>query len=901
MTPREVAKSGATRAPTEETVAGGAPADALRAHRLINAYRCRGHLAADLDPLGLHRPPTAPDLSPEFHGFLPRDQSKIINLDGEFGLQQASLKRVLEILRRAYCGSLTLEYDHIQDLAERRWLKEQMEQCFEPLHFSKAGKRAILKAVVAAEEFEAFLQRKFPAAKRFGLEGGEACIPAIEQVIKRGQKLGLCEMVIGMAHRGRLNVLANVMRKPLAQIFAEFRGLAGRRASAAGDIKYHLGAVADRKFESGDAVHLSLAPNPSHLEVVNPVALGRVRGRQLQLMRKSGEGSPARGVIPKHKVMPLLIHGDASFAGQGIVMEILDLSQLRGYRCGGAIHLIINNQIGFTTSPADARSSPYCSDVAKGVMAPVFHANGNDPEAVVRAARLAVEYRQRFAKDVVIDVFCYRRHGHDEMEDASITQPMMYKKIKTTKPVSNIYARRLIREGVIEKDRLQITRKAAKQALLRDFKRKDFTPPPPDWLKRQWRGIRPPDPKVAVDLPATGLPAKTLKRLARKVFSLPADFKPHKIVGYEGKMSAVRNGEYISWGTAELLAFAGLLDRGFSVRLSGEDSGRGTFAQRHATVINQKNGDKILTLEAVNPKATCEVLDSPLSEAGVLGFEYGFSGSSPHTLVIWEAQYGDFANGAQVVIDQFVASGEAKWDRLSGLVMLLPHGYEGQGAEHSSGRLERFLTDSADNNWLVTMCSTPANHFHAMMRQMLSKTRKPMVALTPKKLQKPAHHEEYRRDGKNPHLYCVSPFSRFCPEENGKINRFEPLIDDPNPPKRAERLILCSGKIYYELARQRAENHPQSPIRLVRLELLYPLPLKQLQTLLKTHSQAETVWVQEEPANMGAAAWLKPRLEELMGGKTLKVVSRPPSSTPATGSAAEHIKEQCRVLKEAFN
>lgn len=875
---------------------GSAVLDALRAQRLIAAYRDRGHLRADLDPLGLHRSPAAPELSPEFYGFLSQDYRRPISLDGTFGLQQASLTRILEILNRAYCQTLTLEYTHIQEPTERQWLKERMESCFPESRFSNTGKRAILQAVVRAEEFEGFLQEQFPNSKRFGLEGGEALIPAVEQILKRGQKLGLREMVIGMAHRGRLNVLANVMKKPTPYIFAEFRGQETRHhtADGSGDIKYHLGTSADRVFESGEPVHLSLAPNPSHLEVVNPVVLGRVRARQLQLMRKEDDGNhPSQDFwqIPRHKVMALLIHGDAAYAGQGIVMETFDLSQLRGYRCGGAIHIIINNQIGFTTLPGDARSSPYCSDVAKGIMAPVFHVNGNDPEAVVQAARLAVEYRQRFGKDVVIDMFCYRRHGHDEMEDASITQPMMYRRIGSTESVSAIYGERLVAEKVINRSRRGGMQRQERATLSKNFKRNDWKPPPIDWLKREWKGIKPSGARM--DNPPTGVNADTLVKLAKNIFTLPKGFAAHKIVEYPGKKWAVENKKFLSWSTAELLAFASLLDEGYSVRLSGEDSGRGTFAQRHATVVNQKNGDKISPLVWVNPRATCEIVNSPLSEAGVLGFEYGFSCAAPHTLVMWEAQYGDFVNGAQVIIDQFISSGEEKWHRLSGLVMLLPHGYEGQGAEHSSGRPERFLWASAEQNWQVTMCSTPANHFHALRRQMHSKTRKVLVALTPKGRQKPKEYAEgYAKDKKNPQFYCVSPFEDFC------HGSFQPLLDDPLPPPETNRVILCSGKIYFELTKARPKNHPT---RLVRLEMLYPLPKRELKRLVTAHKNAEFCWLQEEPQNMGAAAWLKPQMEELLPkGRRLRIITRPDGAAPATGFIKDHQKQQAALLEEAF-
>ena len=842
--------------------------DSLRATKLIAAYRERGHLAATLDPLGLHRSTAAPELLPAFYGFSPEDMERAINLDGEFGLQQASLNRILEILRRAYCGTLALEYTHIQNPSERQWLKDKVESAVEEIHFSNKGKRAILNAIIRAEEFEAFLAGKFPNTKRFGLEGGESLIPAVEQIIKRGQKLGLVEIVMGMAHRGRLNILANVMGKPLSSIFAEFRNQQKPRQAISGDIKYHLGASADRRFENGEAVHLSLASNPSHLEVINTVVMGKVRARQLLKN------------LPRHKVMGLLIHGDAAFTGQGVTMEALDLSQLRGYRIGGTIHFIINNQIGFTTSPVDARSSPYCSDLAKAIEAPVFHANGNDPEAVVRAARIAVDYRQRFGKDVVIDMFCYRRHGHDEKEHPEITQPLMYQRIKKIKQVGDIYGGELKKQRVIKKSVDASYRTKHKATLAKDFT-SNRQPQPLHWLGGEWKGIK---TLKHLDEPITGVPKATLRELGKKLFGLPKGFTPHDATHFKGKKWATTNAKPLSWGTAEMLAFASLLNEGYGIRLSGQDSGRGTFAQRHAKLYDQETGEKHSPLEAIKPKAVCEVIDSPLSEAGVLGYEYGFSTAAPNVLVLWEAQYGDFVNGAQVIIDQFISSAAVKWQRLSGLVLLLPHGYEGQGAEHSSARLERFLADSAQNNWQVTMCSTPANHFHLLRRQLHSKTRRVLVALTPKGLVKQAEYEAFEKDKTHPHRYCMSPFGDFCQ------GTFEPVLKDPEPPATTEKIAFCSGKIFFELARQRPPH-----TQLIRIERLYPLPEKTLRQIARAHPKAKLLWAQEEPANMGAGSWLKPKLEATLN-RPVAMISRSASATPAVGFISRHNQEQLAIF-----
>ncbi|MDP3658678.1 2-oxoglutarate dehydrogenase E1 component, partial [Phenylobacterium sp.] len=706
----------ADREPAADTdTVRAATLDSLRAIMMIRAYRMRGHLRANLDPLGLAVPPgDASELDPASYGFSESDFDRPIFLDYVLGLETSTIREILEILRRTYCGDVGVQYMHISDPAQKSWLQERIEGRDKEIVFTKEGKIAILKKLIETEGFERFLHRRFPGTKRFGLDGGEALVPAMEQVIKRGGALGVEDIVIGMPHRGRLNVLAAVMGKPYQVIFHEFQGGTSLPSDVegSGDVKYHLGASSDREFD-GNTVHLSLTANPSHLEIVNPVVLGKARAKQAFKLRAKADAG--RG-----HVLPLLLHGDAAFAGQGVVAECFTLSGLRGYGTGGALHFIVNNQIGFTTSPKNSRSSPYPSDVALMVEAPIFHVNGDDPEAVVFASKIAVEFRQQFGKDVVIDMFCYRRFGHNEGDDPTMTQPLMYAKIKDHPSTREIYSRRLIAEGVVSQPEVDL--------MLSDFDAfldgemdsgKAYKANKADWLDGKWAGL---NPTGGEELRReTGVPHQKLLDLGLKMTSIPERVSVHKTVQrvIDGRHAAIKAEEGIDWSTAESLAFASLLDQGYPVRLSGQDSVRGTFTQRHAGVVDQTSEETYFPLRNLtDTQAHFEVLDSALSEEAVLGFEYGFSLADPNTLTLWEAQFGDFTNGAQVVIDQFISSAERKWLRMSGLVMLLPHGYEGQGPEHSSARLERFLQLCAEDNLQVAYCSTPANYFHILRRQL---------------------------------------------------------------------------------------------------------------------------------------------------------------------------------------
>src|SRR5436190_2644417 len=781
--------------------------DSIAAMMLIRTYRVRGHLAADLDPLHLSQREMPADLTPEFHGFAGAALDRPVWLGGALGLQKASVREIVEILRRNYCGRVGLEYMHINDLEERRFLQERMEGKDAEISFTPEGKRSILTKVVQAEQWEKFLARKYVGTKRFGLDGGEAMVPALEAVIKYGGQYGVASMVFGMAHRGRLNVLANVMGKPYRAIFSEFAGGAANPedVGGSGDVKYHLGTSSDREFD-GIRVHLSLVPNPSHLEAVDPVVLGKTRAQQV-----------AKGDSEGDTVLPVLLHGDAAFAGQGIVAECLGFSGIPGYSTGGCLHFIINNQVGFTTSPQFGRSSPYPSDVAKAIQAPILHVNGDDPEAVTFCCKLAIEYRQKFNRDIVIDMWCYRRFGHNEGDEPSFTQPLMYQEIRQHPPVSALYAARLEPEGVIAKG----------------------------WV----------DGEVAA-----------FTALLEQEFESGAGF---------------------DWATAEALAFGTLLRENHPVRLSGQDSGRGTFSQRHAVWVDQSDGHKFIPLTQVGP-ARFEVRDSPLSEFGVLGFEYGWSLADPQTLVLWEAQFGDFANGAQVIIDQFIAAGEAKWLRASGLVLLLPHGYEGQGPEHSSARPERFLQLCAEDNMQVANCTTPANYYHLLRRQMHRDFRKPLIIMTPKSLLR--------------HKLAVSSLADFTGESH-----FRRILSDPNPPadKDVRRLVLCTGKLSYELFEARDKAGDKNTA-IVRIEQLYPFPGEALLARLKRMTNLEEViWAQEEPQNQGYWAHVAPRIERRLGEAGLKpkrpvYAGRSPAASPATGLAKRHAAEQAALIADAL-
>ncbi|RHW18335.1 2-oxoglutarate dehydrogenase E1 component [Sphingomonas gilva] len=859
-----------------------AAADAIRMQMLIRTYRVRGHLAADLDPLGLSQHELPADLTPEYHGFAGADLDKPVYLGGTLGLDWASVTEVVAILRANYCGKVGLDYMHIADVEERRFLQERMEGRDKAIEFTPEGKKAILAKVIEAEQWEGFLGKKYVGTKRFGLDGGEAMIPALESVIKYGGQYGVREIVFGMAHRGRLNVLANVMAKPFRTIFHEFAGGSANPddIGGSGDVKYHLGTSTDREFD-GITVHMSLVPNPSHLEAVNPVVLGKTRAIQT-----------IRDDLKNHdEVLPVLIHGDAAFAGQGIVWECLGFSGIRGYNTGGCVHFIINNQIGFTTSPQFARSSPYPSDVAKGVQAPVFHVNGDDPEAVTFACKMAIEFRQRFDKDVVIDMWCYRRFGHNEGDEPSFTQPLMYAEIRKHPPVSRIYGDRLVAEKVIDAGWVDGHAREFTAHLDGEFEgAKGYKPNKADWFAGRWSGLHmPADPETARRSVDTGIDKKLFDSLGRTLTEVPEGLAIHKTLGriLEAKRQMFASGEGFDWATGEALAFGSLLSEGYGVRLSGQDSGRGTFSQRHAIWIDQTDERKYLPLGEV-PHGRCEVLDSPLSEYGVLGFEYGYAMADPKTLVMWEAQFGDFANGAQIMIDQFIASGEAKWLRANGLVLLLPHGYEGQGPEHSSARLERFLQLCAQDNMQVANCTTPANYYHLLRRQMHRNFRKPLVVMTPKSLLR--------------HKLAVSKAEDFQGDSH-----FMRIVSDPSAPadKDVKRLVLCSGKVAYDLIEARDAAGDKNTA-IVRIEQLYPFPAEPLAVRLKRMTNLEdVVWAQEEPKNNGSWFFVEPFIEECLAAAGRKVAraryaGRAAAASPATGLMKRHQIEQGALVAEAL-
>jgi 2-oxoglutarate dehydrogenase E1 component len=867
--------------------------DSLRAIMMIRAYRMRGHLRANLDPLGLATVAgDATELDPANYGFAESDYDRSIFLDYVLGLESGTLREILAILRRTYCGNVGVQYMHISDPAEKAWLQRRIEGADKEITFTKEGKIAILKKLIEAEGFERFLAKRFPGTKRFGLDGGEAAVPALEQIIKRGGALGVKDIIIGMPHRGRLNVLAAVMAKPYRVIFHEFQGGSSLPSDieGSGDVKYHLGASSDRMFD-GNSVHLSLTANPSHLEIVNPVVLGKARAKQAFALRENLSAGRAH-------VLPLLMHGDAAFAGQGVVAECFNLMGIKGYRTGGAVHFIVNNQIGFTTNPRYSRTSPYPSDSALMVEAPIFHANGDDPEAVVFAAKVATEYRQQFGKDVVIDMFCYRRFGHNEGDDPTMTQPLMYKAIKDHPSTRELYSRRLIAEGVVSESEVAAWIGEFEAFLDAEFEAgKTYAADKADWLDGKWAGLALPEGEDRRG--ATAAPMQKLRDLGLRMTSLPSDLDVHRTVRrvIEGRRAAIEAGEDIDWATGEHLAFATLLDQGFPVRLSGQDSVRGTFVQRHCDIIDQSTERHYTPLSTLGPgQAHFEVLDSALSEEAVLGFEYGFSLTDPKTLTLWEAQFGDFANGAQVVIDQFISSGERKWLRMSGLVMLLPHGYEGQGPEHSSARLERYLQLCAEDNLQVVNCTTPANYFHVLRRQVLREFRKPLIVMTPKSLLRHKKAVSGLAD-----MAEGSSFHRVLRDdaERGAHTSIV-LVEDAN----IRRVVLCSGKVYYDLLDAREAKGAQD-VYLLRVEQFYPFPLKTLSQELGRFPQADLVWCQEEPKNMGGWTFVDPWLELTLArtpnvAKRARYVGRPASASTAAGLLTRHKHELETFLAAAF-
>ncbi|MGR4001185.1 MAG: 2-oxoglutarate dehydrogenase E1 component [Alphaproteobacteria bacterium] len=863
------------RAPLRETK------DALRVALLIRNYRIRGHFAANLDPLGLAGGVAHPDLDLATYGFEDSDFTRSIYLGGVLGRDWAPLDEILDTLKQIYCGPIGAEFMHIQDPIQRHWLITKMENrdVFAP---DERERREILSRLIGAEEFERFLSKRFAGTKRFGLDGAETTVPALEQILRHAAFGGVEQVVLGMPHRGRLSILANVMDKPLATIFSEFRGESSEAEleGGSGDVKYHLGTSTDRTFD-GRRIHLSLTANPSHLEAVDPLVLGKVRAKQRQI-----------GDSNRDRVLPLLLHGDAAFAGQGMVAETLDLSDLSGYRVGGTIHFIVNNQIGFTTNPVNARSGPYCSDMAKGTQSPIFHVNGDDPEAVTIAARLAAEYRQRFHRDVVLDMFCYRRFGHNEMDEPSFTQPKMYRAIGEHRFTSEIYARTLIERGDLDEGAVDAIRESARKRLASEFEAAaGHKPNRADWLEGVWSRV-----KAVKEWEAhrgdTGVPLQDLERLGATLTTLPAGFVVHpKIEKFlEARRTALKEGTSIDWSTAEALALASIAAEGHPIRMSGQDCNRGTFTQRHAALIDQNTEEAWRPLKDIaSDSGNVEIIDSPLSEFGVLGYEYGYSLADPDALVLWEAQFGDFANGAQVIIDQFLSASEAKWLRMSGIVLLLPHGFEGQGPEHSSARLERFLQLCANDNMQVVNCTTPASYFHVLRRQLARDFRKPLIVMTPKSL---------LRDKR-----CTSPLADFGPDTNFHRVLFEDKDFFDNTPKR--QIVFCSGKVYYDLVAARDSGEPREDLALVRLEQIYPWPSDALIGWLEPHRDAELVWCQEEPRNMGAWGLVQEFLGETaveagVRNPRVRYAGRRASAAVATGLMARHREEQETLVREAL-
>jgi 2-oxoglutarate dehydrogenase E1 component len=839
--------------------------------RLIDAYRDLGHFVAHLDPLSEQRK-THELLELSEFGLDEADLDRTFDTSPFVGLPQATLRQLLAALRKTYCRTIGVEYMHIQDTRIRRWLQERMEPRRNQPRFDRAKKLWILKELHYAELFERFLHTKFVGQKRFSLEGAETLIPVLEAIVERAADTGVQEIVLGMTHRGRLNVLANTLRKPYQEIFAEFEeNYLPESRDGDGDVKYHLGFSSDRVSLQGAQIHLSLTPNPSHLEAVDPVVEGRTRAKQ-QLF---GDEDRRLGI-------PLLIHGDAAFAGQGLVAETLNLSQLEGFKTGGTIHVIINNQIGFTTAPSDARSTTYCTDVAKMIQVPIFHVNGEDPEAAAYVADLALDFRQTFNRDVVIDMYCYRRHGHNEGDEPSFTQPLMYSKIKDRPSLTEIYTEQLIMKGdmtVAETEAMVEKFQAKLQSALEEVK----TGPPQRvgmWgFSGHWKGFTPSYSSTPVE---TGVPLETLHSITASLTRVPEHFTVHPKIArqLEQRRKQVEELRRVDWAFAEALAFGSLLLEGTPVRLSGQDSRRGTFSQRHAVLYDARTGEPYYPLNALGPdQAPFRAYDSLLSEAAVLGFEFGFSLDAPGTLVLWEAQFGDFANGAQVIIDQFIVCSESKWQRDSGLVMLLPHGYEGQGPEHSNARPERFLQLCAEDNIQVCNLTTPAQYFHLLRRQQKRSFRKPLILMTPKSL--------LRNEA------AVSPVEELTQ------GHFLEVLDDPAAdPGRVRRVLLCSGKVYYDLLKRRAEEEA-GKVAIIRVEQFYPFPYELIRQALRRYREAEEwVWVQEESLNMGGWGFIEPRLRAL--GFPAKYVGRDTSASPATGSHKVHVREQKELVEAAI-
>jgi 2-oxoglutarate dehydrogenase E1 component len=871
------------RGAVSEAAVRAATLDSIRALMMIRVYRVRGHLEAQLDPLGLQIPKTHPELDPHSYGFTDADWDRPIFIDRVLGRETATLREILDILRRSYCGPIGAEFMHIQDPGQKAWIQRRIEGAPWLKAFDADAKRTILRQLTDAEGFEAFCQKRYVGTKRFGLEGGEVTIPALHAMVETVAAAGTREIVIGMPHRGRLNTLVNIVRKPLNALFSEFAGASFKPddVQGSGDVKYHLGTSTDVEI-AGQMVHISLQPNPSHLEAVDPVVVGKVRARQ----------DITGDVDTRRTVMGILLHGDAAFAGQGLVYETLAMSQLVGYRTGGTIHVVVNNQIGFTTVPAHAYSGLYCTDIAKSIQVPILHVNGDEPEAVVFASRMAADFRQQFGTDFVLDIVCYRRHGHNETDEPAFTQPIMYRAIKARPTTRELYAQRLAREGVASAADAQ----AMWDALFARYDQahqaaQSYRVNKADWLEGNWRGLKTDQAQDETEQ-ATAVDTATLKEVGAALAQVPGNFdlNPKIARQLDAKRQMIETGEGIDWATAEALAFGSLLLEGHHVRLSGEDCQRGTFSQRHAVLVDQTNQNEYVPLNNVRPKqARIEIFNSLLSEAGVLGFEYGYSLADPWTLVLWEAQFGDFANGAQVIIDQFLASGETKWLRMSGLTLLLPHGHEGQGPEHSSARLERYLQLCAERNMTVANLTTPANYFHALRRQVKRNFRKPLVLMTPKSLLR--------------HKLAVSPLADLSGDSRFRtvIGEIDPIA----PGAEVKRVVICSGKVYYDLLAERRDRGLRD-VAILRLEQLYPFPEKTLAFALKPYARAQcVVWCQEEPENAGAWNFIDRRLERVLGAVKHKCkrplyAGRVAAASPATGLAKVHAAEQAALVRDAL-
>ena len=852
--------------------------DSIRALRLIRAYRINGHLIANLDPLNLHEKNYHPELDYKSYGFSENDLDREIFIDGSLGLETATLKEIIKILNKTYASSIGVEFLHIQSVEQKQWVQERIEEVNNKTNFTTQGKKAIFQRLIESELFEQYLDKKFLGTKRYGIVGGESMIPGIEQIVKQSCLSGVEDIYFGTAHRGRLTLLATVLGMPYKGILSKFQGDLNdpNEVLGSGDVKYHLGVSSDREFD-GKKIHLSLTPNPSHLEAVDPVVVGKVRAKQTLLNDKTTD-----------KVFGILIHGDAAMAGQGIVAETFAMSQLRGFRTGGTIHFVINNQIGFTTTPHYGRSAPYCTEIAKMVQAPIFHVNGDDPEAVVHVCRLAAEYRNLFKEDVVVDMFCYRRSGHNEADEPMFTQPLMYKMIKKHQTTLNLYKDQLVKEEILTEDEAKNKISDFKEFLDNEFElSKSYKPNKADWLDGTWTGIK--TASIDARRGKTSSTEDDIKILAKEIHTLPEEFTPHKRIKkiYNDRHQSIIDGINIDWATAEALAFATLLKDGYGVRLSGQDVGRGTFSHRHAVLYDQVNEERFVPLRHFRKdQALFEIVDSFLSEFGVLGFEYGYSQADPKTLVIWEAQFGDFSNGAQTIIDQFITTGERKWLRMSGLTLLLPHGHEGQGPEHTSSRLERFLQMCAEDNIQVANCTSPANYFHILRRQMMRDFRKPLILMTPKSTLRHKGNTSSLKDFVN-----GSTFHRVL---------HNLLSDDEK--RKIDRVVLCSGKIYFELQDHINELSLNS-IHIIRLEQLYPFPYEALEEEIADFKNCEMIWCQEEPRNMGAWQFIEERiqsvLEKVTGKIDLHFIGRRAAASPATGVFDRHLANQKNIIRLA--